>query len=119
MRGIGFQGLATALDWSVMWLPFVSIAALLCVGFCITMEEDGRESHALMVRLPIVFLVALVPLAFHLTMVKVGYAVDPQSPGLLAPGSVSQRIALAFGLVLIGIGVGLVNRSRHASVPRR
>ena len=102
IRSTGSSGLAATLDRLVVWSPFASILILLLVGFCVTMKEETRESRALMVKLPLVCFAALIPLVVHLVMIKLTFAVEPPSPRLLGPLSLSEWAVLVLGCLLIG-----------------
>lgn len=115
MRSIGCPGLAAALDRLFVWSPFISIVVLLLVGFLVTMNAEGRESHLLLVKLPLVCLVALIPLAVHFAMIKLTFAVDSPPPRLFGPLSLSSWVTLVVGCFLITGGICFLVRTRNSS----
>jgi hypothetical protein len=117
MRSIGYPGLAAALDRLLVWSPFVSVVVLLLVGFLVTMNAEGRESHLLLVKLPLVCLVALIPLVVHFAMIKLTVTVDSPPPQrLFGPLSLSSWVTLVVGCFLIIGGICFLVRTRNSSV---
>jgi hypothetical protein len=118
IRSIGYSKPAAALDGLGVCSPFVSITVLLLVGFIVTMKGgNDREAYGLMVKLPLVCLVALIPVAVHIAMMSLTFAVDPPPPRLFGPISVSMWIALVLGCCLITLGVCFLVRTRNSTHP--
>lgn len=107
-RNTGYLTIAEALDFLVLASPFGSILILLLVGFSWTAKDETQESRALMLKLPLTCLVSLIPLAVHLTVIKLTFTVDPPPPKLFGPLSIFEWSILVLGCFLIGLGVSLV-----------
>jgi len=116
LRSIGHSRLFALLDWLMGCSPFASIAILLLVGIAVVLKNADGQPRTLIVKLPLTFLVAVIPLAVHLAMIKLTYSVDSPPPKLWETLSVSEWIILVLGCFLIGMGVFLLVRTRNHEI---
>jgi len=116
LRSVGHSRLFALLDWLMECSPFASIVILLLVGVVVLLKSATGQARAIIVKLPLTFLVAVIPLAVHFAMYKLSYSVDSQPPKLLGTLSVSEWGVLVLGCFLIGIGVFLVVRTRNSGI---
>ena len=113
LQSMGYSPLIRALDFFVMCSPFASILILLVVGFLTIPEKANAEFGAILAKVSLSLFVAVIPLAVHLTMIKLTYDSNPQPSKLYGPLSASEWFALLLGCLLIGLGIFLLARKCH------
>ena len=115
LRSSGHSKMFTGLDWLMATSPWISVLVLLSVGiFSASGWFDGK-TRSYLIKIPLLVLTSVTPLAVHLLIVKVTYAVDAPPPKLFGLLSFLEWVVLFSGAVLIGIGVFLLVRYRLGS----
>src|SRR5881392_4076953 len=108
LRTAGHTPLFTLLEALTGYLPYVSVAILIIVGIVAVLRNVVGQPRALVVKLPLTLIIALIPLAVHMATYSLTYSTGP-APQRTLWGSLSKSEWAVFlvGCLLIGIGIFL------------
>jgi hypothetical protein len=106
LRGSDHVQMFEWLDRIMAFLPFVSILILLIVGTLTVLKNSINQPGAFFLRIPLIIIIAIIPLVVHMAMYVVTYSVDPPPKHIfLKYLSISEWLVFLIGFCLLVVGV--------------